>query len=283
MSQNESVDISTFIRNIFDNFPTLVCVLSQKDDAVLYHNHAAETILGPGLSHQKGKDLFQFDFNAMQKANGRQAKAVADVDLGGKYFEITCIDIIWLDNTPAHMITGIDKTEMQKSVEKLIASAMTDSMTGILNRKAGIDYLTSYAQALRTDAGNPFTVCFIDLNDLKKVNDNFGHAEGDDYIMTVVSVIKGTIRQSDIFARMGGDEFLLLFPRCAQRVVEDIMETVVNKFNIMNSEADRKWAFSIAYGICYVDKDSAWDVEGILNEIDARMYQMKQAYKNQKA
>lgn len=89
--------------------------------------------------------------------------------------------------------------------------ASTDSLTGIMNRQTGLDYIQQKIQ-LCSRYGNIFSVCFIDIDNLKNVNDIFGHREGDRLISTVVVIIKKALRVTDVMCRLGGDEFLIVFP-----------------------------------------------------------------------
>jgi len=133
------------------------------------------------------------------------------------------------------------------------------------------------------NGGEPFTVCFIDLNGLKEINDNYGHLNGDFFIITVVDVIKRAVRQTDIFARMGGDEFLILFPQCHYPVVENIMNNVTKNLDSFNATDTREEKYSISYGILEVRPETvALDPQLILNTVDQRMYTMKDAYRRSK-
>ena len=66
------------------------------------------------------------------------------------------------------------------------------------------------------------SVCFVDVNNLKEINDNLGHATGDELLIKLTQVLKNNIRESDAVARFGGDEFLLIFPNIKREAAEKI-------------------------------------------------------------
>ena len=112
----------------------------------------------------------------------------------------------------------------------VLSMAMTDVLTNLPNRRALDDQLTRFiADAART--GLPFSVIAIDLDEMKAVNDSFGHDAGDDLLRNFGRAINGATRGSDVGLRIGGDEFLILLPRTsevpAKRVAERLMETAI--------------------------------------------------------
>ena len=84
--------------------------------------------------------------------------------------------------------------------------AYRDALTGLFNRRY---FLSGLAEAI--DEKRPFSLCSMDMDGLKYVNDTLGHAAGDEYINGVVRLISASLRRDDLFARMGGDEFSVLF------------------------------------------------------------------------
>ncbi|HEY6203179.1 MAG TPA: GGDEF domain-containing protein [Candidatus Limnocylindria bacterium] len=112
----------------------------------------------------------------------------------------------------------------------VLSMAMTDALTNLPNRRALEDHLTRFiADAART--GLPFSVIALDLDGMKRVNDEFGHNAGDDLLRNFGRAIKGAIRGTDVGLRIGGDEFLILLPRTsevpAKRVAERLAETAI--------------------------------------------------------
>jgi len=120
-----------------------------------------------------------------------------------------------------------------------------------------------------------FAVCYLDIDGVSSVNDALGEIEGDAYINTVVKVVKSSIRKSDIFIHIGGDDFLLIFPKCSSAVAENILATVTKKLDVINYEKDLERDYSVSYGIIDVNDKSLADVDMIMSLLRQRMRHMK--------
>ncbi|TCB51512.1 sensor domain-containing diguanylate cyclase [Acinetobacter sp. ANC 4779] len=101
------------------------------------------------------------------------------------------------------------QNEQIRQHERLEAEALRDGLTGLYNRRAWERLVTAEEERCKR-YGHPAAVFFIDLNDLKKVNDKLGHHKGDDLIQQAAHVLLDTVRRKDIVARFGGDEFVIL-------------------------------------------------------------------------
>jgi diguanylate cyclase (GGDEF)-like protein len=108
----------------------------------------------------------------------------------------------------SHAAIALENARLHRIVER---QALVDGLTGLANRRQGEDSLTAeIARAERL--GTPFTLVLADLDDFKVVNDAHGHAVGDDVLREFASVLRTTVRDSDLAGRWGGEEFLLLLP-----------------------------------------------------------------------
>ena len=102
-----------------------------------------------------------------------------------------------------------DITEKKRAAEKIAALARTDSLTGLANRAAFLERLgLEFARARR--GGNQFAVHYLDLDHFKDVNDTLGHPVGDELLRAVADRLKTCVRETDMVARFGGDEFAVL-------------------------------------------------------------------------
>jgi diguanylate cyclase (GGDEF)-like protein/PAS domain S-box-containing protein len=126
-----------------------------------------------------------------------------------------------------------DITEKKRAMEKIAAMARTDLLTGLPNRAAFLERLNlEFAHAKRN--GNCFAVHYLDLDHFKDVNDTLGHPVGDDLLRSVADRLKSAVRESDMVARFGGDEFAVL-----QEHTEDLaaVETLAAKIGKVLSGA----------------------------------------------
>ena len=99
-----------------------------------------------------------------------------------------------------------DRRKIRRELEYEKRQALTDHLTGVMNRRAFVAQLNEELQQL-AEHGTPFAVGFIDLDDFKEVNDRFGHQYGDQVLQSIACMISGCSRHSDHVARIGGDEF----------------------------------------------------------------------------
>ena len=118
----------------------------------------------------------------------------------------------------ARLLMTIIKNELKaneefRRAERASAEAMTDGLTGLYNRR-GWDQLVAAEDKRCQRYGHPASVLSIDLDNLKSINDNQGHAEGDCLLRSAAEVLKTVTRDADIVARLGGDEFSVLAVEC---------------------------------------------------------------------
>ncbi len=140
---------------------------------------------------------------------------------------------------------------LREKLEQAEMEASHDGLTGILNRRAADRWLESSLAEFHA-RGSKFSVVLMDLDDFKEINDEFGHDVGDRALLAVVEVCRATIRQEDLFARYGGDEFLLVFPRAsvqqAARIAEKLRDSIVRtRFQMKPDSASESDTESIRY------------------------------------
>jgi len=161
-----------------------------------------------------------------------------------------------------------------KSVEE---SATLDGLTGLLNHRAAMDRL-EYQISVANRSGNSLTLSYIDLNDLKTMNDIHGHKKGDQMIILAAKSMIGSIRNTDIAARIGGDEFLIIFPGLLHGNTREVMGRIERFYargsrKSFNRELTLSWGASIWEGV----SDTA---ENFINRADKEMYKMKKNIKS---
>ena len=161
----------------------------------------------------------------------------------------------------------------------LEALATTDSLTGISNRRHFFALATDeMARSKRYE--RPFSVLMIDIDEFKHVNDRHGHAMGDAVLRAVVQACITTLRETDIFGRFGGDEFVILLPETAdgREQAERLRATVEQLRTPLRNGDDLSVTVSIGVtSACPDDKA----VDDILGRADEAMYQAKASGRNQ--
>ena len=121
----------------------------------------------------------------------------------------------------------------------------------------------------------PATLAFIDLNKFKSINDEFGHAEGDRALISFSGLLHELCRESDVFARLGGDEFFALFPNASKKEVELIIARLDKQVASYNQSSKRGYDLSYAFGIAEYNAKLHNDIEGLLSDADAKIFESK--------
>ncbi len=165
-----------------------------------------------------------------------------------------------------------DITDWKLTEEKLSESANFDSLTGTLNRRAGLNML----KALHESEGEePNCIAFIDVDGLKAVNDSFGHAEGDNYLRIVANALTSSVRSSESVIRYGGDEFFILFKNCTLENARRVMLRMVEKLEALNHKKLKPYNISFSYGVEVFGEDEEDSPEALLHSADSKMYRHK--------
>lgn len=168
--------------------------------------------------------------------------------------------------------------ERKKIEEKLTYFATKDALTDVYNRRTGLLLLENQLQ-LTIRKKETFCVCFLDVNGLKHINDEYGHQEGDELILTICKLIKQNIRKSDILCRIGGDEFLTLFPDCLEDGANMVMEKILSTLKETSNKIHKPYPISFSYGIVEVNEECEKNSDKIIEMADQKMYEQKQKYK----
>ncbi len=163
-------------------------------------------------------------------------------------------------------VVGFDKTyaHLYDNKKALEAVYNKDYLTGIYNRNAYLKIFDN--KKLRDDSG----IFILDIDHFKTINDTWGHEEGDRSLVLVVSVLKKSIRYNDILVRLGGDEFIGIFPNIQKDEFEKIIKRI---YKNLNCEENKK-NITISMGATFGKKDD--DIDKIVADADKYLYQAKE-------
>ena len=149
-------------------------------------------------------------------------------------------------------------------------AAATDPLTGLPNRRS---FFQRLERELAGRDGAPLTVAIVDANGLKALNDGYGHAAGDEALVRVGAILQGGVRDGDLVARIGGDEFAVLFAGApiltAERIVRRLAERIAHSTLSLGHHLP-----TIAWGVADADVDST--VDALVEAADRAMYRQKQ-------
>jgi len=172
--------------------------------------------------------------------------------------------------------------QMISDLNKIKDLAMTDELTGVCNRR-GLKTLgeQKFKDARRYQ--HAIGIVYFDIDNLKYVNDTFGHQAGDHCIVTLAKVIQENCRESDIIARLGGDEFIIISLIGSRRELMLMAKRMEDKYKEAASANIQFDKTAISYGASIIDCYSPLSFDTLLNEADENMYKHKEAKKLKKA
>ncbi len=163
---------------------------------------------------------------------------------------------------------AIERHQMQSELRSL---SLTDELTGLYNRR-GFSTLATQHLKLARRTGQSFLIVFADLDDLKSINDTYGHAEGDAILIETANILRNTFRESDIISRYGGDEFLVLVTDASyddKTSIYSRIHTLVDKFN----KSDVMDCYlSLSLGVVSVEPNKDFNLDNIVAEADKALY-----------
>lgn len=193
--------------------------------------------------------------------------------------------IRWVSNTPVphYDLQGnlisydgliLDITERKQLEEKLLAASITDHLTGLYNRR-GLFLLGDNLLKLFKRQNKGLILLYIDLDGLKTINDQLGHQEGDKAIVDCANILRANYRESDIIARIGGDEFVVFPVGTTGDSTEAIISRLQREVESYNSKKGRDYKLSLSCGIAICSPESNCSIGQLLDEGDKAMYEQK--------
>ena len=165
--------------------------------------------------------------------------------------------------------------ERQRMMEMLRSMALLDDLTGLYNRR-GLMTLGKQHITLTRRLNKGFTLLFADLDEMKWINDTFGHKVGDQALKDVALILKETFRESDILARQGGDEFVVITAEAGPETAEKIIQRLQRKTEEFKVRENRPYPLNLSIGYAYYDPQKPVSLYELLEKADKGMYENKQ-------
>jgi len=282
----ETGDVPETLRSIEALLHTDVMItLYGSEGDSLYANPAARKSQ-PGHAH-KFRDLFcqSSDFKDMRRrwqAHG-EARSVAKVKTtaGERWLDLSvkpCLDAA--TGNDAILVTAVDVSELKTARDKASFLADRDQLTGCYNRsfvKQRLDQLGN----VRSQNQTRFALLFIDIDNFKHVNDSYGHEVGDTILKTFADRVLGMIRRSDIMARMGGDEFVIVLGDVESHdALHDRVEAIRTESQKPIDCGTVRMSVTTSIGVSIVDADDIPNWSETLKQADIALYSSKKSGRN---
>lgn len=279
----------SFSKSIVNNARTIIVIWALDGSVTLFNSfaeeltgYAADEIIGvkwPRLLGCEGNRA------QMQELFERLRRGQSSNNLENQWLckDGRKVDILWT-NTPAYdsdgkviavISMGVDITDRKKAEVMINHMAYHDPLTDLPNRALFNDRLDLALANARRD-GRKLAVMYMDLDRFKLVNDSMGHAMGDQVLIDVAKRVKGCLRQGDTVARVGGDEFILIFPTVrknqdASKIALKIIKALKEPFEVGGQE----FHLTTSIGIALYPNDGE-DAETLVKNADSALYSAKE-------
>lgn len=258
----------------------------------LLHNEADLVLLADAFGDQGAADLVR----AIRRDGGWQAVPLVGVLLGPAsapaqhLYEAGCMavlprpdDLVSLRGAVRNLLGLRTRLRtLNEANQRLLALATTDALTGVYNRRTIFDLLEREVSASRRYR-HPLTLAMVDADAFKDINDTHGHAVGDEVLRQLARTLVSELRDVDLVGRIGGEEFLLGFPRTPMRGAMVVAERVRAAIAASAVDLDGQLLhYTVSIGVAERGEvvDGAPPVEGLQDLVqlaDARMYAAKAA------
>jgi diguanylate cyclase (GGDEF)-like protein len=167
-------------------------------------------------------------------------------------------------------------SELRKTLDEEKNLARTDYLTTLNNSRHFYSLVGAEIQRSRR-YGHSFSIAYLDIDNFKVMNDNFGHQTGDEVLVQVAETIKEHIRNTDIPGRLGGDEFAVFLPETDFKETNAVMRRLQD--GLRNLSAERSWPATVSIGVASFERQTD-SVDDIINLADNLMYSVKENGKN---
>lgn len=268
---------------MLDLIPDAVCAVDH-GGRLLFVNASFERVLGYAADEVIGHPIFDLVHPDDRSATVQQADQVMEGMLQrhfrNRYIHKDghSVDIQWsarwLPDYGVRIGVGREVTELRRAERELEHRANHDPLTGLANRHQLHDELTyAIARAARSDSG--LAVIYLDLDGFKGANDRGGHDAGDRLLRDVARRLQQALRQGDLVARVGGDEFVALLPGCrdaatARAIAEDLRASLSPPYTL----PDGPFQLDASFGIACFPADGT-DPDTLVAHADRAMYVAK--------
>ena len=169
-----------------------------------------------------------------------------------------------------------DITERRRMEEEIREMSLRDPLTELYNRRGFITLAEQQLKAANR-ANRQMLLAFIDVDDLKKINDKLGHEEGDKALIDTAHIIRNTFRESDIIARLGGDEFAVLAIDTADLDPDAFSKRLQQHIDAFNAEGNRQYKLAMSRGSAIYDPESPVSLDQLMSSADEMMYAQKKS------
>jgi diguanylate cyclase (GGDEF)-like protein len=185
--------------------------------------------------------------------------------------EVGASDFIKKPFTVRELVARIQHVKLQ---EKLRSMSVTDELTDLYNRRGFFALAEQELKVANRLRRNVF-LFYLDIDNLKDINDSYGHLEGDMMILETANILRRTFRQSDSISRIGGDEFVVILNGAKEADADIVASRLQNNLEDFNKTLNRGYKLSMSVGIAFYNPEDPASVDELLSQADKSMYEQK--------
>lgn len=195
-------------------------------------------------------------------------------------FSLICVGFVLTGSLINALRTRLSEKnrELAEALEQVREMAIRDELTGLFNRRHVLDIL-GQQQALAESGDYTFSICYLDLDHFKPINDRFGHGVGDQVLKRFAGIARETLRDADYTGRLGGEEFILMLPdtdveeacRVADRLRQTLQDTDFH-------DLDPELSVTVSVGVAEYRANE--DLDTMMARADAALYLAKESGRN---
>ncbi|MDQ2622133.1 MAG: EAL domain-containing protein [Actinomycetota bacterium] len=293
-SQGEAAELR--FRQVFEQSPIGLCLV-QPDGTFERVNHTFEDITGYSADELTGMTFADIthheDLDQDLELSGAMFRGVTDSFEMEKRYVRKGGEVVWvhlnstmLDDSQGNPTVALsmvqDVTERHELSRQLRHLAEHDPLTGLYNRRRFEQELSRTVQDGRAGGGRGVAVMIVDLDNFKFVNDNYGHTVGDRLIVRAAEVLRSRLRATDVLARQGGDEFVIMLrdiaAEDAKRMADDLVGEIAARARIEGPGFLARATASI--GLAVSANVEHIDPETMIMQADIAMYEVKDSGRN---
>jgi diguanylate cyclase (GGDEF)-like protein len=264
---------NALLEAVTENITQWIVVVDRESAEWLYVNRdISDVIARPGAR----EELREWLCGRVREAPSGNTMQTDELELRGaepaQYFSAAIHPLHWYEREAVAFVFT-DVTSEKRQIHKLETAAYYDTLTKSFNRHFGMELLAKWLSgSIR------FLICFVDMDNLKYVNDRYGHTEGDNYILKVVEILR-MFSDDAVICRLGGDEFMLLSRGGSVEEAEAKLESLRDDLISVGRQPDSLYNHSISYGVVLAAPGETMSASELLGVADEKMYKYKREHK----
>jgi diguanylate cyclase (GGDEF)-like protein/PAS domain S-box-containing protein len=229
--------------------------------------------------HPQKRSMGSGRFLQARRRDGSQFPAeigLTPIQLGDNWYTLSLVIDLTQLKQAEDRITLLAR-ELAQTNERLEQLASTDALTGLYNRRAFDDQLIAQVRLMKR-MGRPISLLLVDVDDFKQYNDRYGHLAGDQVLITIAGLLSQNIRASDIIARFGGEEFVVILPDTTGLAALQLAERLRLAIDVHPWEADRLTISLGAATLEFTERSPAGGADEqtrLFSEADQALYHSK--------